>query len=199
MPKRKLKFAVREVYHLFNRGVNCQRIFLGDDQYRSGLARIEKYVAPQADVLGYCLMPNHYHLIVSPKDENLSKAMRSFGSSLAQAHNDAMGRGGPLFESRFKAVHVDTDDYLRHLSRYVHLNPVRAGLVKHPGEWEHSSYREYASEEPSRFLRLERVLELFRDVDEYITFVNSPEVREPRGFHVVKLDAESHLLTDHTY
>jgi hypothetical protein len=89
-------------------------------------------------------MPNHYHFLVYLTDETLSDAMKSLSLSYTKAINQRFNRVGVLFQGRFHCIHVDQSDYLVNLSRYIHLNPVKAGLVQQAGEWEFSSYLEYA-------------------------------------------------------
>jgi REP element-mobilizing transposase RayT len=85
-------------------------------------------------------MPNHYHFLVYLTDETLSDAMKSLSLSYTKAINQRFNRVGVLFQGRFQSIHVDRTDYLVNLSRYIHLNPVKAGLVQQAGEWEFSSY-----------------------------------------------------------
>ena len=89
----------------------------------------------------YCLMSNHYHLVIETPDGNLSKGMRQLNGVYTQASNRRHRRTGHLFQGRYKAILVDADAYLLELARYVVLNPVRARMVKDPGRWRWSSYR----------------------------------------------------------
>ncbi|MEP0886185.1 transposase [Trichocoleus sp. ST-U3] len=89
-------------------------------------------------------MPNHYHFLVYLRDETLSDAMKSLSLSYTKAINQRFNRVGVLFQGRFQSIHVDQSDYLVNLSRYIHLNPVKAELVQRAGKWEFSSYLEYA-------------------------------------------------------
>ena len=89
----------------------------------------------------WCLMNNHYHLLVETPDGNLSKGMRQLNGVYTQASNRRNQRVGHLFQGRFKAIMVDSDSYLLELARYVVLNPVRAGIAKKPADWPWSSYR----------------------------------------------------------
>lgn len=82
----------------------------------------------------YCLMTNHYHLVIETPDSNLSKGMRQLNGMFTQATNRRHQRSGHLFQGRYKAILVDTDTYLMELIRYVVLNPVRAKMVDQPGE-----------------------------------------------------------------
>lgn len=89
----------------------------------------------------FCLMTNHYHLVIETPEGILSKGMRQLNGVYTQASNPRHGRVGHLFQGRYKAILVDGDAYLLELTRYVVLNPVRAGMIKHPEEWIRSSFR----------------------------------------------------------
>jgi REP element-mobilizing transposase RayT len=143
MPYRAVAFRAGEHYHVYNRGNNRQAIFLERENYLFFLRKWREYLLATADVVGYCLMPNHYHFLLHLREDDLSGPMQAFALSYTKAVNQRYKRVGSLFQGRFRALHVDGDPYLLHLSRYVHLNPVAAGLVARPEEWEFSSYREF--------------------------------------------------------
>ena len=88
----------------------------------------------------YCLMDNHYHLVVETIDGNLSKGMRQLNGVYTQYYNRRHDYSGHLFQGRYKAIHVDKDTYLLELTRYVVLNPIRARMVTEVGAWPWSSY-----------------------------------------------------------
>jgi putative transposase len=135
-------FRAGEYYHLYNPGNNYQNVFFEPDNYRFFLRRLHRYLQPEAvEVVSYCLMPNHYHLLVHLVTDDLSSLMQPFLLSYTKAINKRYGRVGLLFQGRFQAVRVDRDEYLVHLSRYIHLNPVAAKLVEQPEDWEFSGYR----------------------------------------------------------
>jgi len=142
---RNVIFQAGQYYHLYNRGVNRQPISFNEDNRAYFIKQLRLYARSDLlDIVAYCLMPNHYHLLVYLKTESLSaKVMQPFGVSYTKAINKQQDRVGPLFQGRFQAVLVDKEGYLLDLSRYIHLNPVRAGLVKHPADWAYSSYRDY--------------------------------------------------------
>ena len=145
MPWRKIPFVEGEYYHIYNRGINRQKIFFQAENYRFFLRRLREHLLPDhAAIIAYCLMPNHYHLLVRPKSVRFSECMQSFGTSYSKAINKRFDRVGPLFQARFQALHVDQESYLLHLSRYIHRNPLEADLVKRLEEWEFSSYLEYS-------------------------------------------------------
>ncbi len=98
-------------------------------------------------IIAYCIMPTHFHLILKQIAENgISLYLRNFQNSYSHYFNSKHKRKGPLWESKFKNVLVDNDEQLSHLTRYLHLNPVTAFLVYKPEDWPFSSYEEYISE-----------------------------------------------------
>lgn len=126
----------------------------------------------------YCLMPNHYHLLVETPLANLSQGMRQLNGVYTQAFNRRHNRTGHLLQGRYKAILVEKESHLLELARYIVLNPVRAGLVQHPRAWRWSSYRAtVGEEEPSAFLTTDWILSQFhreraRAQREYRKFVS---------------------------
>ena len=180
MPRRDVDLCAGEYYHLFNQGHNRGRIFLERRNYGFFLRRMRTYLVPILDVVAYCLMPTHYHLLVLLKEAELSHRMQLFSISYTKAMNARYDRVGALFQGLFRAKHVDRNDYLVHLSRYIHLNPVLAGLVERPEDWEFSSYREYIGMRDGTLPAPEVVLSQFPSPEAYREFVESyvPEERE---------------------
>ncbi len=137
------------LYHVTARGVGRGAIFL-DDRDRSSLlsimARILK--ACDAHVFAYCLMGNHYHFVLQTRRANLAVLMRRVNSLHSLTFNRRHDRTGHVFEGRYTALHVDQDAYLLEVCRYVDLNPVRAGLVECPEQWNWSSYRAHTGMTP---------------------------------------------------
>ena len=130
------------LYHVTSRGDRRESIY-EDDTDRECFLKICEQVIEGFNWIchAYCLMTNHYHLVIETPDGNLSKGMRQLNGVFTQASNRRHRRSGHLFQGRYKAVLVDADAYLLKLTRYVVLNPVRARMVVHPGEWPWSSYR----------------------------------------------------------
>ena len=135
------------VYHITGRGNARQRIYRNDED-REQFLSILSHVIDRYGWLchAYCLMDNHYHILIETHKPNLSLGMRQLNGLYTQSHNRCHGRVGHLFQGRFKAILVEKESHLLELCRYVVLNPVRAKMVKHPGKWKWSSYRATAGE-----------------------------------------------------
>jgi len=135
------------VYHITGRGNARQRIYRNDED-REQFLSILSHVIDRYGWLchAYCLMDNHYHILIETHKPNLSLGMRQLNGLYTQSHNRCHGRVGHLFQGRFKAILVEKKSHLLELCRYVVLNPVRAKMVKHPGKWKWSSYRATAGE-----------------------------------------------------
>jgi REP element-mobilizing transposase RayT len=129
------------IYHVTSRGDRQEAIYEGDadrQQWLEILSKIcERY---NWRVHAYCLMDNHYHILLATADGNLSKGMRQLNGVYTQYFNRQHNRVGHVFQGRYKAILVEKDSYLLELSRYVVLNPVRAGMIKNLDEWPWSSY-----------------------------------------------------------
>jgi REP element-mobilizing transposase RayT len=145
MSHRRIPFRKGESYHLFNRGNNSQRIFYVEAQYLGFLDCLGRNLSSDFVLLhALSLLPNHYHISIQMKDDfDLSSAMQRALSEYATTFNKHLGRHGHVFEGRFKSVWLDTVQYQDYLTRYIHRNPVEAGLVTDPATWPFSSYRTY--------------------------------------------------------
>ncbi|WP_204140234.1 transposase [Halomicronema sp. CCY15110] len=172
MPRRPRAVSPGHYYHLYNRGNNRQAIFFERANYLHFLKQFRHYVATTTvHVVAYCLMPNHYHFLIYLREADLDAAMRRFTLSYTNAINHRYDRCGSLFQGRFQTLPVDRDDYLLHLTRYIHLNPVKARLVQHPAEWEFSSYLDYAELRSGTLPQREPVLTQAGTVAAYRQFV----------------------------
>lgn len=186
MPSRNIlrDFAEDQYYHLYNRGVEKRTIFLDEQDYTVFLGLLKKYLsgeyirktnrhkfdnlAGQVDLLAYCLMPNHFHLLLYQKtDGAITKLMRRVMTGYVMYFNERYKRVGTLFQSRYKASHINADDYLHHVSRYIHMNP------EDYEKWPYSSLPYYLGKKkmPS-WLKTKRVLALFdNNSSEYSQFI----------------------------
>jgi len=154
------------MYHVMARGNARQPIFLSEEDRHRFLENIG-HVAHRFDwrIWAYCLMGNHYHLAIETNRATLSRGMRQVNGVYAQAFNHRHQRVGHLFQGRFRAIHVNRDHYLLEMSRYIVLNPVRAGLVERPGDWPWSSYRSTVGDCPApEWLATRETLALFGSV-----------------------------------
>ena len=141
MAKRAVQFIQGGYYHVYNRGANRQAIFKSDKNYVYLLRQVKEAAQQHAiAMIAYCLMPNHYHFVVRQEGEQLvSLFVQAIFNSYTKAFNKMWGRSGTLFEGPFKSIHITHDEYLLHLCRYVHLNPVAANLVHQPEQWAYSN------------------------------------------------------------
>jgi putative transposase len=172
MPRRDLTFQPDHYYHLYNRGNDRQLIFFERENYLHFLRLMRRHLIEQAlDVLAYCLMPNHYHLLVRCKTDEVSGAMQRLSIAYTKAMNRRYKRVGVLFQGQFQAIAVDSAEYLYHLTRYIHLNPVKAGLVADPQDWEFSSFLEYAGLRSGTLPRLDVLQQKFASEAEYQRFL----------------------------
>jgi len=176
------------LYHITARGVAQQPIFF-DDKDRERFLELLGEVHERFGFLfhGYCLLSNHVHLQVETREGNLSRGMQWLGQAYASHVNRRRGRAGHLFQGRFKSAVVEKDAYLHALTRYVHLNPVRAKMVKSPSEYRWSSYRAYLGLAPSPpWLETQETLMRFgRSLREarraYRAFVEESAAENPMG------------------
>ena len=165
-------------YHVFSRGNQKQPIFLTDeDRYFFLKCLRDAHEKFGMIVHAWCLMPNHFHLILEAPLGNLSRMMHFLITSYTIYFNNKHKRHGHLFQGRFKSVLIEVVTYAQELSRYIHLNPVRAGIVERPDKYPWSSYGCYRGEaRRERWLETDVILRLFNDQPEkarkaYIDYV----------------------------
>ena len=133
-------------YHVMNRGRRNETIFSGQkDCHRFIDLLIESCELWNIRISAYCLMPNHYHLLIQTPDANLSRCMRHINAVYTQRYNRAHGCDGQLFRGRFKSILVDGDTYLLQLVRYIHRNPLRSNLTSDMDKYKWSSHVGYIS------------------------------------------------------
>jgi len=176
-------------YHVINRGNAGEKIFINDRDKETFLGYLEK-AASRYDISihTYCLMTNHYHLLVETPHPNLSQAIKWVNVSYATYFNRKWKRQGHLFQGRFKSIIVDADEYLKPLSRYIHLNPIRAGMVEKLFSYRWSSYPAYIGKRrPFEWLETNWILSLFhkrpkeasKRYRRYIEGVDAAEIKNP--------------------
>ncbi len=151
------------LYHVMSRGNAHQDIYLDDKDRRIFLKNLENCIETHHLIChAYCLMNNHYHLLLETPDGNLSKAMRNINGIYTQGFNRRHGRVGHILQGRYKAYLIEKETYLLEITRYIVLNPVRAGLVGQPHLWRWSSYRATSGvSKAPRWLHTDWVLKFF--------------------------------------
>ena len=132
------------VYHITSKGAGGQIIFEDDADNRHFLALLKNVCVQNGiKVAAWCLMENHFHLLLNVPIENISKAMQHLKRIYSRDTNRRYGRQGHLFQGKFSSFPIEDESYYAAAIRYIHNNPVRAGIVKHPSEYPWSSYQEY--------------------------------------------------------
>jgi len=152
------------IYHIVLRGINQQDIFFDIDDYQRFLATLHRMKANmEYELYGYCLMSNHVHLLIKELVDTVSRTISRVGTSYAWWYNGKYQRSGHVFQGRFRSECVEDDQYLLTVIRYIHNNPVKAGITKLPEEYRFSSIHEYYGQKRynDRLLETGLILELF--------------------------------------
>ena len=174
-------------YHVMNRGLAHSPIFVNDDHRQCFLDLLfEIHNRYHVEIHAYCLMNNHYHLLIRTPLGNISRVMRHLDGVYTQRFNSSVKRDGPLFRGRYKSILVDADTYLLRLSRYIHLNPVKASLVRKAEQFPWSSYQAYLSGISPAWLNTNYTLRYFGDDGQrtkYKTFVEEGIDKEIEQFY----------------
>lgn len=191
MPSRPVPFINGQIYHIYNRGsekrwifedLRCYNRFLKTAkyyQYSGPKPRFSTYIknsriinsSKNVEILAYCLMPNHYHLLIRQlKDNGISDMVSRLANSYTKYFNSRFKRVGALFQGEFKAVLIEDDEQLIHVSRYIHLNPVVGYLAKKPYDYTWSSFNEY-TKKTTGICSTELILDLTGSPEKYEQFV----------------------------
>lgn len=164
MPRRLRVLEENAIYHVYNRGVDKKIIFIEDNDFIKFMSLLnETYHARNFFIYSYCLMHNHYHLMIEANNKGLSEVMQKVNWRYATYFNKKYKRTGVLFESRFKSILVQKNIYALTLAKYIHLNPIEAGLSKDLSEWTWSSYKIFTSDAPQPiFFNKDFILDYFQ-------------------------------------
>ena len=150
------------LYHILSRGNNRQVIFGGDEDYLKMLSLVAETKRKLPFYLyAYCLMPNHLHMLVERREDAISRVMHRVLTGYCMYHNRKYKKVGHVVQGRYKAILCQSDQYLAELVRYIHLNPVRAKMVRKPEAYFYSSHRAYVGLNNERLVDTERVLRYF--------------------------------------
>ncbi len=185
-----IKLEAGKYYHIYNKGINGTNIFFEERNYFYFLEKYAKYLWPVLDTYAYCLLGNHFHLLVKVKDDILnnlseskftqkqglhsidrivSKKFSDFFNSYSKSVNKAQNRTGGLFETPFKRILVSNKTYFNQLVWYIHFNPQKHCFVKDFKEYPHSSFRSFLSNNISKLDR-DTVIQSFNDIDNFKSF-----------------------------
>jgi REP element-mobilizing transposase RayT len=191
MGNKRIPFEPNCIYHVYNHGNAEDLLFRENKNYAFFLKRYRKYIPAIADTYAYCLMPNHFHLMVRIKSKEelnsffkkkypkrdpqsfgnfadlISNQFKNFLISYAKAFNKMYDRRGSLFLDNLNRNKIEDDQYFIQLVRYIHLNPVKHGFVDEPKQWSHSSYTSYLSHKPT-LLKRDEVLGWFGGKENFI-------------------------------
>lgn len=193
MARRNVEFTQGNYYHVYNRGAERQLIFRTEDNYKFLLRKVRKYsIKFSITIIAYCLMPNHYHfLLCQDGDHTISDFIQAVFNSYSKAFNKMYNRSGTLFEGPFKAVLIDNEAYLLHICRYIHRNPLDAGLVGKLIDWPYSNYLEWIGARDSFFIDRAFIEDNFSSPHEYTNFLM--EYKPPK----MKDSLEYRLMVDY--
>lgn len=144
MPRPIRIFSESKLYHIVLKSINSQRIFENDSDFKFFLETFSDLCQEYSvKIYAYCLMSNHIHLLLQFNDDNLPVLFKSFGAKYVPKYNYAHGRTGSLFKGRYYSKPINDDSYLLSVVRYIHYNPVKAGLCKTLQDYKWSSYSGY--------------------------------------------------------
>lgn len=213
MPARLMPLVTGQIYHVFNRGSEKRRIFESKGDYKRFLQAAIYYQIENpkpkfsnfskqninnlpdnqkiVEIVAYCIMPNHFHFLIKQlQDDGISKFMANLCNSHAKFYNTKYERVGPLWQGQFKAVLIENDEQLMHVSRYIHLNPLVSHLVKDLEQYKWSSYGEFIYEMTDGCCASDIVLDLFKSREGYGNFVMD------QADYAEKLEIIKHQLID---
>ncbi len=165
-----IPFEAHRFYHIYNRANGSEILFKEERNFYFFMQKYKQHIHPQVSTLAYCLMPNHFHLLISTGDhkqaQGLSKSFSNMFSAYTQSYNKVYKRTGSLFQKNFKRKRVDSELYLKKLINYIHFNPVIHGFTNAPGQWKYSSYNAILKQHNTA-INCALVIELFDDINNF--------------------------------
>ncbi len=173
MAKTRPEFLPGYYYHIYNRGANKQQIFKEKSNYLYVIKYLKKYsIELDVSIVAYCLMPNHYHFLVRQNGHYPAGLIpQRIFNSYTKAFNRSYSHSGTLFEGRYRSKVVEDVSYLIYLCKYIHINPIKAGLVTKPEDWIYSNYQEFLGLRRGSIFDPEFFDEYFHDKKDYFDFV----------------------------
>ncbi|MCB2293919.1 transposase [Clostridium algoriphilum] len=177
MVRKKSDWYPGSIHHITCRGNRRSDLFKAEEDYIIFLAIVKEVMEKLPfELYSYCLMTNHIHLQIKTLDDSISQIMKRINQIYAQYFNKTYNYIGHLFQDRYHSEVIETDEQLLSTSRYIHLNPVRANMVKNPEEYPWSSYKIYVGEEKEKLIASERIFLYFKEENKhklYRDFVES--------------------------
>ncbi len=167
-------------YHITSRGNRKDEIFRGIEDYKTFLQILKEaiqHLDNQYEVISYCLMTNHVHIQIKTKERHIKELMMRVNKFYAKYFNNKYNYVGHLFQQRYGSQLIDNDKYSLDVSKYIHLNPVRANIVKTPEQYIWSSYCMYIGKEKEKFINSETILSYFKNREYYKAFVENYATR----------------------
>lgn len=168
-------FEFDSVYHIFSHVNGKELIFREETNYQFFLKQLDKYITQIADIYAYCLLPNHFHLLlrfknieginVEDEHQSLMKNFGNFLNSYAKAFNKKYNRKGALFLNAVKRKKISDEKYLLKVLHYIHNNPVNHGFVNKIDQWKHSSYNSYLNSEKESKLNRTEIMQYFDSLE----------------------------------
>lgn len=185
MPLRQVVAAEGEYYHVYNRGALRTILYYSPKMYTMFLSLMTMYAEVcKISVIALCLMPNHFHILIRVNEGGRAdRFLMLLCGVYSKRINKDLRRTGTIYEGRYKIKHVKTDSYFKCLCKYIHRNPVKAGLVSHPGSWMYSNYAECVSERDFITAEHKMVHDVFGNAQEYARYVLT-------DLHSTKIDDE---------
>jgi len=189
------KYIENGYYHIYNRGHDERIVFLDDQDYKVFLRLLKLSLTPKNEIenadliritnradsvelISYCLMPNHFHLLLKQIEKTgMENFMRGIMTAYVKYFNKKYERMGSLFQGRYKAISIEKDEYLTHLSRYIHMNPVKINPILE--EYPYSSYKYYLNGNNPKWLKSKFIMDFFsEDPKEYKKFIEDKKIED---------------------
>jgi len=184
-----------KIYHIMIRGINQQNIFSVDEDDEKFIAILFKYhKKSEYEIYAYCLMGNHVHLLIKEGREALPHAMKRIGTSYASWYNWQYNRKGHLFQDRYKSEPVEDDVYFLTVLRYIHQNPLKAGLTDDIASYQWSSYTEYINQ--PKIVNIEFALKMFHQERDKAIERFKQFSQEPNNDQCLEVTAKRETLSD---
>ncbi|MDK2979105.1 MAG: REP-associated tyrosine transposase [Bacteroidales bacterium] len=186
-------------YHIYNRGNNKENIFKEEMNYNYFLQLAQKYLLPIADIYAYCLLPNHFHILLKIKEieylpeiyrlgkRKIHQSFSNFFNAYSKAINKRYGRTGSLFQEHLHRIRIDSEEYFKQLILYIHLNPEKHGLTEDFANYKYSSYQTYFNNS-SAWTKRSEVVSYFDGKDNFMYCHHQKKLKLQMLKEIEKLD-----------